>query len=128
MDNAKRATSRPRLHRTDVTRFSQTSWCGRINPRIRPLNGYLPLIRDLHDEIGRSDIPLLDVIERTCWRHGRGIAFDRTLVNPSNDCRDLGVAERYIVLELLDTDALFDVPRRHLPNRDAPLYRARPWT
>src|SRR5262245_28588954 len=51
---------------------------------------------------------------RAEWRHVGRITFGGAVIDPLDDGRDLGVGERHVVLELLDADALVDVPRWHL--------------
>src|SRR5207253_10238091 len=67
------------------------------------------------------------VSDRLERRHVLRVALRRALVHPRDDRLDLLVAERHVVLELLDADAPVDVPRRHLPRGYAVLDRARPW-
>ena len=55
-----------------------------------------------------------------------GIALRRAAVHPADDGVDLRVAQRAIVLELLNADGLVEVPGRHLTRGDAVLDRSRP--
>ena len=54
------------------------------------------------------------------------VALRRAGVDPRHDGVDLFLRQRHVVLEFLHADALIDVPRRHLPRRDALLDRPRP--
>jgi hypothetical protein len=51
-------------------------------------------------------------------RHVLRIAFGRARIDPANDRVDLRVAQRHVVLEIVDADAHVDMPRRHLTRDD----------
>ena len=55
-----------------------------------------------------------------------GLPCDGALIDPADDRLDLLVAQRHVVLEVLNADAAVDVPRRHLPRLDALLDGPRP--
>src|SRR4029453_3533575 len=61
-------------------------------------------------------------------RHVFEVALQRALIDPGQYRRDLFIAERSIILELLDSDGLVDMPRRHLARLDSCADRARPRT
>ena len=88
--------------------------------------------RGRQDEIRLADLPLVHVDERGRRRHVRRVAARRPAVDPRRDGRDLGVAQRPVVLEPLNADVLLDVPGRHDPHAIAQagplLDRARPGT
>ena len=69
--------------------------------------------RRLDDEVRRADRPFVAVGELQRRRHVGGIALRRTAVRPLGDPRDFLVAQRDVVLVMLNADALLDVPRRH---------------
>src|SRR4029434_6532165 len=56
------------------------------------------------------------------------VTLQRAAVDPSHDGGDLLVAQRTIVLEVLNSDRLDDVPRRHLTRLDAELDGGGPGT
>ena len=99
----------------------QTSWCcaGIVysDDLMTRSGGPKPSLTPCHS---------LVVTERLGRRQVLRIALQRAAVDPADDRVDLLVAERHVVLELLDADARVDVPRRHLARADALLDRARP--
>src|SRR5439155_11348563 len=74
----------------------------------------------------RSEVPALTVRPLPGGGHVLRIALGRTGIYPADDGLDLVVGERSVVLELLNTDAPIDLPRRHLAVADSRLDRARP--
>ena len=65
------------------------------------------------DQIGLADRPFVAAVELERLRHVGWVTARRAAVHPCCDHRDLGVAERRIVLELLDADILLDEERWH---------------
>ena len=107
------------------------------NRRDRPEPGVLMLRRHRIRRRGNDQIRLPEQLRRLPFVVGRplsrrrqvvGVAERRAAIHPLSDCCDLLVGQRHVVLELLDADRLVDVPRRHLPRRDALLDRPRPRT
>ncbi len=77
-------------------------------------------------QVGLPDMPLVWIAELPGRRHVGGIAKGRSLIDPIHNGRNLGVGQRRIILELGDAHVAVDVPRRHLPEHDLFLDRARP--
>ena len=67
-----------------------------------------------HDQVG-LDRPLARVVELQRRRHIGRITLGSSGVRPRRDRRYLIIAQRHVVLELLDPDVLFHIPRRHGP-------------
>jgi hypothetical protein len=81
-------------------------------PPIRADRLHAHLGRD-DDEIGRADGPALGIRDGERLRQIGGIAARRATVDPRRDLGDVVVAQREVVLVMLDADVLLDVPRRH---------------
>ena len=73
-----------------------------------------------------GEVPNIVVGEHRRWRHVRRIPPRRARVDPPNDGVDLRTGQGPIVLEVLDSDRLVDVPGRHLTCLDPVLDRACP--
>ena len=86
--------------------------------------------RRLEDQVGLAvhllEVP--DVVARPLdrLRHVLHVALGRAGRHPLDDGVDLGVAQRAVVLEVLDAQALVEVPGRHLPGLHAVADRAGP--
>ena len=79
-------------------------------------SGASPLTSSSFVETTRSGLPMRQSppsaeVERR--RHVRGVAAWRAGVGPLRDLGDLLLAQRRVVLVVLDADVLLDVPRRH---------------
>ena len=115
----------PRLDRLDVAVLLQTERgierAEHVGTRRRHLVGWIA-----HDQIRLADLPDRPVRELRHLRHVSLVAHGRPGVHPGRDRRDLLVAQRNVVLELLDSDVLVDVPGGHLPGDDAVLDRPGP--
>ena len=96
-----------------------------VAEQIRTLRRH-QVVRELDDQIGLADLPLGRVREVDRRRHVLGVAPRRAAVDPRGHERDLRIAQRGVVLELLDADVLVDVPGRHLAIDDAVPDRAGP--
>jgi len=118
------------LHRLHVTVFRN----GKLGRR-----EFAPPVRrvGLHGDLGALDdqvrlarMPRGAVLEHARHRHVLHVAARRAGIGPLRDLRDFCIAQRWIVLVVLNADVLFDVPRRHrallVANRGARLHRARP--
>ena len=81
-----------------------------------------------HDQIGFADLPRRGIREHPRRRHVGRVAARGAVVDPRGNLGNLGLAQRGIVLELLDPDVAIDVPGRHLARDDAIPDRARPRT
>ena len=66
-----------------------------------------------HDDVRFAEGPGTGVIELERRRQVLGIALRGALGYPLTDHRDLIVVEGRVVLEVLDTDVLLSIPRRH---------------
>ena len=96
-----------------VAVFSQTSWsrCYITPPvRCRALDEHL-FCGD--NEVRFAQLPA-DVIRELKWL-GQvcRVAFRSSVTGPRRDCRDLSVAERRVVFEVLNTNVLLNIPGRH---------------
>ena len=118
------------LERGDVAIFGEP---GRDARNLAPPVGRAALhgeLLRLDDQIRRADRPRLRVGVDLRRRHVGRVAARRAAVGPLGDRGDLVVAQRRIVVELLDADVLLDVPRRHhaglRADAGALLDRARP--
>ena len=69
--------------------------------------------RCVDDEIGRADLPGVGVGPHARRRHIGRAPLRRAAVGPFRDRGDFGVAERDVVLEVLNAQIFFDEPRRH---------------
>ncbi len=120
------------LDRGDVAILGQAGW--RLADRTPPV-GRGGLHRETgrgHDQIGRSNLPLVRSQERERRRHISGVAARGAAVGPLRNLRDLFVAEGDIALVALNAHVLLDEPGRH-PVRLAlqtgsSLHRPRPRT
>src|ERR1700730_12089505 len=83
--------------------------------------------RVMHNQIRRADPPYADVLELRLRGDVSRVTLRSARVHPLDDRRDLSVAQRRIVLVLLDADRLVDEPRWHLALGDALFRRPRPW-
>jgi hypothetical protein len=84
------------------------------------------VFRQRDDQVRLADRPLIVVRKdpsrwRILW-----IPFEGPAIDPCGDRADLRVRKAAIVFEVLNTDALLDVPRRHLAPRDTVLDRTGP--
>ncbi len=66
-----------------------------------------------HHQIRCANRPRVPIVELPRRRHVLRIALRRAVVRPLGDLGELGLAQRRVVLVLLDADVLFDVPGRH---------------
>ena len=69
--------------------------------------------RRLDDQVGLADLPLVLVTEVDGRGHVRGVAERRAGVDPAADQLDLLLAQRDVVLVVLDADVALDEPRGH---------------
>ena len=93
-----------------VLRESSRDWLN-FAPPIGRIGGDRDVLAP-DDQIGRSDVPGRVVVSLRHW-HRAEIARRGAGLDPFADQRDLLVAQRGIVLVMLDADVFFDVPRRH---------------
>ena len=108
---------------------------GRRRRNLAPPVGRIALHQDvggLHHQVGLTNRPAGAVVPHARGRQVGRVAAGRTGIGPLGDQRDFFVAERRIVLEVLNPDFLLDVPRRHYAraraDAGAGLDRARPRT
>jgi hypothetical protein len=107
-----RTWARLRLYGADVAVFGQARIGDEVDELVGAVGGHHVRHRHLHDEV-RPDVPDAVVVELLRRGHIGHVALRRALIHPRGDRRDLVIAQRRIVLELLDADVPFDVPRRH---------------
>jgi hypothetical protein len=101
------------LERGNVAVFGEPGGnAGNLSPPVRSVALHLELV-GLDDDVRRADGPGVTVGVLLCRRHIGGVAARRAAVGPFRDRRNLVVAERRVVVKLLDADVLLDVPRRH---------------
>ncbi len=101
------------LQRRNVPILGQSGWhAWNLAPPVGR-SGLHQHILGSHDQIGFADRPLGRVVPDSQWRHRGRIASRRAIIGPLRDLGDLLVAQRRIVLELLNADVLLDVPGRH---------------
>jgi hypothetical protein len=72
----------------------------------------------LDHQIGFANVPGVSVLELPGPRHVGRVALRGTAIHPRHDRRDFGIAQRRVILELVDAHGPVDVPRRHLARRD----------
>ena len=113
----------PQLDGPHPARLGQAGLAHRLPPGVVGLGGHREGSRS-DDQIRRSaealgEVPLRRVGPLSRRRKVGRIATRRAAVDPPYDGIDLRVGERAVVLELRDADRAVDVPRRHLPRRDA---------
>ncbi len=117
--------------RAHPARFGQSGFDDGLPPRVVRAGLLRPRQR-LDDQVGfllpelLGEVPALLGRPFLRGRHVLRIALRRAGVDPADHRVDLFVAERAIVLEVLNPDGLVDVPRRHLTRPDAIPDRARP--
>ena len=118
------------FYRRNVSIFSQAGRLGRQRaPPIRRvrLHGHR---LGVDDDIRLTDRPLVRTGEDPWRGHVGRIAARRACVDPCRERRDLFLAQRKVVLVILNADGLVDEPWRHgahLAAEAGPLfYRARP--
>src|SRR5262249_11897712 len=87
----------------DARYFAPPVWCVALHQDLLALD----------NKIRGADRPRPGVGPLLRRRHVGRIAARRAVVDPLRNRRDVVVAERWIVLELLDAEVLLDVPRRH---------------
>ncbi len=84
----------------------------------------------LQDQVGLpirlGELPGAFIGPRLGRRHVLGVAERRAFIDPANDGRDLIVAQRAVVLKLLDAYRLVEMPGRHLVRHHAFLDRLGP--
>jgi hypothetical protein len=114
------------LDRLDVAIFFQVERGRQRAVEVRSSGRHLE-VRVTDHEIRRADPPGGDVLFLRHRRHVGRVALRRSGVDPLDDGGDLLVAQRRIVLVLLDANRLVEEPRRHLALADALLDRTRPW-
>ncbi len=83
-----------------------------VAPAVGPDRGQRDARSD-EDQVGLADRPRAVVPEVDRRRQVGGVALRRSVVGPRLDHRQLFVAQRRVVLEVLDADVLLDVERRH---------------
>src|SRR5262249_18222623 len=119
----------PNLNRANPSPLGGPRLNDRAVPRILRGCGHRPR-RRLDHYVGRTKLPgkrpqvlvrPLTLTRQIVWVSKRCAGID-----PTQDRVNLRVAERTVVLEMLNADRLVDVPRRHLPRCDATPDRLRP--
>ncbi len=114
------------FHGGDIHVFGESGIDVGVVELVRTVGAQLVGLGQGDDHVGLADVPLVHIAEDTRGRHVCRIAGRRALIDPAGDDPDLGVGQRWIVLELVDADVPVDVPRRHLARGHLLFDRPRP--
>ena len=79
------------LDRLKIPVFLQTRIHEDIHPTVRSFGRHHQVLRQLHDEIRRSDVPFVQIFELARRRHVGEISFRCAAVHPLHDRGDLFV-------------------------------------
>ena len=115
-DPAARRSRRAHLHGADPARLGQRDLRERLEPHVLSVGRHGVGLR-LEDQVRRSELfrELPAVVLRPLFgrRHVLRVAQRRARVHPPRDQFDLVIAQRDVVLKVLDADRLIQMPRRH---------------